>query len=166
MIITLGIPGQLAAMRETINGAWPAWRVTGQPHAFANIGTLSGTVGTDGSATTTSATYIDALSVTGAGLLHLAYAPVVYQTTATTGWLRVEIDGTQLVEVSSPSITTGTGYIYAVGIANPTTPLTGVVGFLLDNIPFITSLKLQIKRSAGGGNVAARWRYTPMEVRA
>ena len=159
MILQLGIPGQLAAVKTTVNNLIDSGTITGHPCAnFKNVNNeLSGI---PASASITSTSYVDAVSVSGRGILYLAALTVTGASSTSVG-LQIELDGTLLTEITN---TMSEGVVFAIGI--------GSYNALLSNppypssvapipVPYRTGFKLKAKRVSGTSIVAVRYHYLP-----
>lgn len=100
--------------------------------------------------TTTSSTYVDALNITGAGVLNFL---AIWHSSTNGTVCTVTIDGVAL----QTDVSNGTdGFVK---------PLVGVfvsstVPMALDQIPFKTSLRVQIKTSGGTASAVIKYRRT------
>lgn len=158
MILQLGIPGQLAAVKTTVNNLIDSGTITGHPCANFKYGNneLSGI---PASASITSTSYVDAVSVSGRGILYLA-ALTVSGFSPTSVGLQIELDGTLLTEITN---TMSDGVVFAIGIGSynalfdPPYP-SSVVPI---PVPYRTGFKLKAKRVSGTSIVAVRYHYLP-----
>lgn len=156
MILQLGIPGQLAAVKTTVNNLIDSGTITGHPCANFKYGNdvLSGI---PASASITSTSYVDAVSVSGRGILYLAALTVIGASPTSVG-LQIELDGTLLPEITN---TMNEGVVFAIGIGSYNAFPTSLSSVAPIPVPYRTGFKLKAKRVSGTSIVTVHYHYLP-----
>lgn len=105
------------------------------------------TVGADVSASV----YTTTLSVSGRGVL--TFAALYFDAYSGNGYMRIIIDGVTIIEQS-----TNASYAFGAVVGAMVETSVGIYAIPCEQIPFRTSLQIQI-RTNGPGTVRAFWRY-------